>query len=453
MLPDRLLVCSDLNKNPHCAQVRHNSDYHSHTDVPFSRTLQPTAPRMKYRRRRDEVKTVVHWGQRKLLLSEIEFLTLHSLPGSLIVYAGAAPGTHIDYLADLFPNVNFELVDPAPFTVKQRLPRIRLRENSLFTDDLAREYAAQNTDILFISDIRSADPSVLSEDETEQQVAQDMKMQSTWHRLMNARNSMFKFRLPWKPGKTTYLAGAIYLPIWGPITTTESRLIVERGAEDVEYDNSGYEEQMFYFNTVTRVARYQHNITGEGIDHCYDCTAEISVLRDYLIKHKSFAADDTKLYQEIGRMSEEISSHISSHRKLSSPNPDPEQRKKVIMARQYVDGKPAYLRDEKHGHEAERRHYKRDRSSYQRDSYGSHKRDYHRDDKYNNRRRSHDDYKYNAPESERQYNDNDRYRQRQSYGSEVKIIPPDHNNKRKYDDMNNIDNDVREPDQKRFKSK
>jgi hypothetical protein len=31
---------------------------------------------------------VNHWGQRKLLLSEIEFLTLHGEPGALIVYAG-----------------------------------------------------------------------------------------------------------------------------------------------------------------------------------------------------------------------------------------------------------------------------------------------------------------------------------------------------------------------------
>lgn len=70
------------------------------------------------------------------------------------------------------------------------------------------------------------------------------------------------------------LLGDIYLPIWGPITTTESRLIVT-SCEEKEYDNTKYEEQMFYFNTVTRVARYPHNVTGEGFDHCYDCRAEV----------------------------------------------------------------------------------------------------------------------------------------------------------------------------------
>ena len=34
-----------------------------------------TAPHAPYRRRKFEKKTALHWGQRKLLISEIEFLT------------------------------------------------------------------------------------------------------------------------------------------------------------------------------------------------------------------------------------------------------------------------------------------------------------------------------------------------------------------------------------------
>ena len=61
----------------------------------------------------------MHWGQRKLLLSEIEFLARFSEPGITCVYAGAAPGTHIPYLTQLFPEVaRFVLVDPSPFICK-----------------------------------------------------------------------------------------------------------------------------------------------------------------------------------------------------------------------------------------------------------------------------------------------------------------------------------------------
>jgi hypothetical protein len=43
-----------------------------------------------------------------------------------------------------------------------------------------------------------------------------------WHRIVNARYSMLKFRLPYFPGRTQYLAGMIWLPIWGRVQTTEA---------------------------------------------------------------------------------------------------------------------------------------------------------------------------------------------------------------------------------------
>jgi hypothetical protein len=33
-----------------------------------------------------------------------------------------------------------------------------------------------------------------------------------------------------------------------------------------------------------REQRYEHNVDGEGFDHCYDCHAEIEVLTNYLKK-------------------------------------------------------------------------------------------------------------------------------------------------------------------------
>jgi hypothetical protein len=62
---------------------------------------------------------VNHWGQRKLLLSEIEFLTDWAPldRDSIVVYAGAAPGTHIAFLAEMFPRLSFVLVDPSEFKV------------------------------------------------------------------------------------------------------------------------------------------------------------------------------------------------------------------------------------------------------------------------------------------------------------------------------------------------
>eukprot|EP00435_Cladocopium_sp_Y103_P026494 s1336_g6.t1 len=219
-------------------------------DVPFSRLLDhATDEERPYKSRKGERKTVLHWGQRKLILAEIEFLTLYYERASW--YAGAAPGTHIAFLAKMFPKLHFDLIDCRPFSRKleeeakelqdgQGEVRIRMRQE-LFTEELAKEYAKKEG-VLFISDVRASKddefhPSVLERQlgwswrfrGCQEAVEEDMKLQMSWHLQIKPLASSFKFRLPWGPGSTEYLKGRIYLPVWGPETTTESRLFVEGG--------------------------------------------------------------------------------------------------------------------------------------------------------------------------------------------------------------------------------
>jgi hypothetical protein len=138
----RYSVCPmDVKSNPHVLQVDQNganSGYESKEDIPFARTLRDDSPRLKYRRRQNEVKTVLHWGQRKLLLSEVEFLTKYGHLSNTVVYAGAAPGTHLNILAELFKDKKFVCVDPAPFNIRPT-SQFDLRRQ-LFEDKTAEEF-------------------------------------------------------------------------------------------------------------------------------------------------------------------------------------------------------------------------------------------------------------------------------------------------------------------------
>jgi len=62
------------------------------------------------------LRRVVHNGQLKLLLTEIQFLTQalkYYLDACYVVYAGSAPSHKLGMLSSLFPNVKFVLIDPA----------------------------------------------------------------------------------------------------------------------------------------------------------------------------------------------------------------------------------------------------------------------------------------------------------------------------------------------------
>lgn len=290
-------------ENPHIRQVYANGGVlqrvgREMTDEDRRLDLK-TCPRTPYRRRQGEAKTVDHWGQRKLLLSEMEFFTNYSdfATPSLCVYAGAAPGLHTNYLSDLFPHLKFVLVDPAPFAAKPAEGRVEIVQ-SYFTDETAKAYARdhlqqQQQRLLFVSDIRTLSESMMSDHWIEQQCAEEMAWQMQWHKIMRPHASMLKFRLPYEPGQTTYLTGDLYLQVWSGRTSTETRLVVVGDDDDdissatmSSYDHEDYGNAMFHFQTVTRTSYFELAVddttTAEGIDHCFDCASELHILRKYL---------------------------------------------------------------------------------------------------------------------------------------------------------------------------
>lgn len=61
---------------------------------------------------KDWVKLGCHHGQRKLLLSEIQFLSAYGRECDIVIYVGSAPCSHLPVLLKLFPHIKFLLIDP-----------------------------------------------------------------------------------------------------------------------------------------------------------------------------------------------------------------------------------------------------------------------------------------------------------------------------------------------------
>lgn len=273
-------------------------------------------PRTAYQRRQGEAKTVEHWGQRKLLLSEIEFLTLHAHKATVCLYAGAAPGTHINYLSEvLFPDMQFVLVDPAAFECRQT-DRIQIR-NTFFNDAIAEEYAGQ--ELLFICDIRSTDIGV-DTNARGGKIAGDMVWQEKWIKTMRPKSSMIKFTLPYcpPPGTTKYLDGDLYMPVFGGRTSTECRLMVEDPDSFRDWDHEEYEAYMFHHNTITRTSCFDVSLPRQkrrevGLCRCYDCASEVYIVSTYLKAFRGFNDDSgTALEDEVLRLSAEFSAVCST---------------------------------------------------------------------------------------------------------------------------------------------
>jgi hypothetical protein len=154
---------------------------------------------------------------------------------------------------------------------------------------LQKEY--ENYIRLFVSDIRTANYRHLTRDMTKVRVEDDMISQMEWHRILEPYKSLLKFRLPYvrnvKTAKTEleYLDGTIFFQVWPGCTSSETRLMVDQGNTKKMYDCLKYENQLFRFNTVERLLCYEHEINIAGLDHCYDCHAEVHIINQYVKIH------------------------------------------------------------------------------------------------------------------------------------------------------------------------
>ena len=263
----------------------------------FSLRYQDHKFKLPYRPRKNEFKTSIHWGQRKLLMSCIQFLNRYHRRAKLVVYAGAAPGSNVLILAGLFPEHRFDLYDPRDFDSDLRNhPRIRIFQE-YFTDDTAAKYTKNK--VLFWSDIRTG---CTDDPDFEEQIQENNRMQERWHHIIKPEFAMYKFRLPYAKGNTEYMRGQIWMQLWAPETSTETRLVVCKNPTTKIYSHSKYEKRMYYFNLITRQwAPYESSLC-----LCFDCRAECEIMKEYLQKRVKELTDG-----KIEKMREKISKALS----------------------------------------------------------------------------------------------------------------------------------------------
>jgi hypothetical protein len=299
----------------------------------FYRSLSPSYPQMDWHTtEKDTYGIKCHWGQRKLMFSEIEFLTIvskhYKLENCLVVYVGSANGVHLNVFTEtLFPQVHWLLYDPAPFRIKEsNRVTIKTGKNGYFTNDKVQEVLqiAAGRDILFVSDIRMSTDDVA--------VTEDMLAQQRWAIMMGAKAIMLKLRFPFvhdapggarmldpaihdkldysardpltqdkvtydgpKPTTTqmVYLDGQVQLQLYAPTYSSETRLIsmAKDGKYPMRlYDAYKYESQLLYFNQVDRVSKtFKYRDSPKlkehllGYDDGYESVAEYVLASEYLV--------------------------------------------------------------------------------------------------------------------------------------------------------------------------
>lgn len=269
-------------------------------DVPSFRVLDTTAPRRVYRPSDDgdEQRKGLHFGQRKLLLSEVEFLTVLERQQRatgitrplLVVYAGAAGGLHLPFLFGLFPHIRYVLIDPAPFcqgvqaVAKEEGGAILELISGYCTAELCtrlRETYGGTYECVLVSDIRSGAPSQVTRNaEHTEIINRDNALQESYCVALQPSWAMLKFHPPYPaekdpqsprydasddtPDEVEYLSGTALLGVWAPKSSSEVRLVVSSPftapLQKRMYNCREHEEQCYHYNCS---GRYERDVAAE----------------------------------------------------------------------------------------------------------------------------------------------------------------------------------------------
>lgn len=277
---------------------------------------------LEYRRRRDDEKTCVSYGQRKLLLSLVSFLSKHTkhLKRPLLLYVGAAPGLNIGIAINLFPNFEWHLYDPARFAISTDVKRNVFVYQKYFEDETAKYWAERRKgrNLIFISDIRTADYTKAKDlNENEDNIEIDMEMQRKWVEILRPEVTQLKFRLSYvldgRNKEYEYFDGVIYLQCFCPQTSTETRLVFS-DIKYKKYNCEKYEKQLFYHNAITREKTRFLNEEADGVEliNDWDCSAEVNIWKDYL----NFIGREANK-EEILKLSQHATKLLNANKKQS----------------------------------------------------------------------------------------------------------------------------------------
>ncbi|MFS8158965.1 MAG: hypothetical protein ACMG6E_01900, partial [Candidatus Roizmanbacteria bacterium] len=292
-----------------------------------------TDERQPWSQRRGILAAGDHHGQRKLLLSEIDFITSNARKNepTIIIYIGAAPCDHGTLLLRMFPYVNLWIIDPRCVAddIREYGPEARVMiTTGIYNQEMAdmivtalkakdqhisesspklaemTEFTERYDDflfknekkgyrrLLFISDIRSKDQTSSDEGKLSREVEKDNQTQiigldelatlAPKGRFM----ASLKFKVPWigKEDTYRYRAGEIHTQPWARLNSPECRLWTGPNAGFTNYDRKTYDEIMVYHNVQIRSQNFGSKGSFDGYGFCHDCHYEIEILTEYIKK-------------------------------------------------------------------------------------------------------------------------------------------------------------------------
>lgn len=284
------------------------------------------------------LKNLQVWGQLKSLVNELQFLNTSwsdaTISKPVMLYIGAAPGTHLVPLIELYPWFEWYLYDEK--NIDPRILELNISsqggkivfQKRLFSEsdvEYWRNYQDENKNVFIICDVRNPDyRSDLQASIKEEMIDRDLKFQKELINKINPVKALCRVRLPSVSDSSKhyeFLDGAAYRYAFDDLDSNSFGLVVTDNETTRYWNVKQMKEATEYHNTVIRKQYFIFSEGGKptfiseklGITKTYDGILLYIVFMEYMSKFSPLAGKRKPSYEEVTSLIEKVLTSIKSN--------------------------------------------------------------------------------------------------------------------------------------------
>ncbi len=241
----------------------------------YYRILTDKTPRLDYSKIAKTNLLNCHWPIRKLVFTYLELFTelskIENLQNVVVIYIHPSNGAHIPLVAKYFRCSKWIIVK------EKQLDSYLVKNTSKLNCEIVNQ-------LNFSSINREHKILLVSDNKFKINIRDELQEQEELVDKIKPDYMFLRFKLPYSTEivKTVkHFKGKIYPCIWGSPFSTESTLFV-RTTQSQDYDLSQYEDQMHYYNQITRKTKFENPLKNyiPGYDDSYECTVEYNIIKN-----------------------------------------------------------------------------------------------------------------------------------------------------------------------------
>jgi len=270
---------ADINfyNEPHLQQYRNFLDSEPKVNyLPLSLKYDDLEPIFEYQ---ELSYSVIEWEERRKMLISLSFISSFE-NADTVLFLDGSPARFLSYLTVLFPKIKFEIFSDG------------ILDRKVVNDFNIRKFPKQFNPNYYKK--KSENLVIIS-------FERDIDLNQKTFLLLNPLGMILDFEIK---KDVSFLDGTLLFQPWSNPNSTCLSLIPN--TQKKHYSFERIKNNVFSFNVKKRAEYYKSDVKANGLDHCFDCSAEVNIWQLYFLS-QNVPPEESRISREINYLTRFLS--------------------------------------------------------------------------------------------------------------------------------------------------